>query len=61
MSVRCKPYYYRGCVYRDMRCMDLAVKDFLQALKVIPKRERVSLFGGHLRESGGMLCGTKSL
>ena len=30
-------YYYRGCVYRDMRCMDLAVKDFLQALKVIPK------------------------
>ena len=21
-------YYYRGCVYRDMRCMDLAVKDF---------------------------------
>lgn len=30
-------YYYRGCVYRDMRCMDLAVKDYLQALKVVPK------------------------
>ncbi|MCE9074713.1 tetratricopeptide repeat protein [Bacteroides thetaiotaomicron] len=38
-------YYYRGCVYRDMRCMDLAVKDFLQALKVIPKESEYLYLG----------------
>ena len=43
-------YYYRGCVYRDMRCMDLAVKDFLQALKVIPK-ESEHLYLGAIYEN----------
>ncbi|WP_175630824.1 tetratricopeptide repeat protein [Bacteroides acidifaciens] len=38
-------YYYRGCVYQDMRCMDLAVKDFLQALKVIPKESEYLYLG----------------
>lgn len=38
-------YYYRGCVYRDMRCMDLAVKDFLKALKVIPKESEYLYLG----------------
>ena len=38
-------YYYRGCVYRDMRCMDFAVKDFLQALKVIPKESEYLYLG----------------
>lgn len=42
-------YYYRGCVYRDMRCMDLAVKDFLQALKVMPK-ESEELYWGAIYE-----------
>lgn len=31
-------YFYRGCVYRDMRCMDLAVNDFLKVLKIIPEK-----------------------
>lgn len=43
-------YYYRGCVYRDMRCMDVAVKDFLQALKVIPK-ESEHLYLGAIYEN----------
>lgn len=43
-------YYYRGCVYRDMRCLDLAVKDFLQALKVIPK-ESEDLYLGAIYEN----------
>lgn len=43
-------YYYRGCVYRDMRCMDLAVKDFLQALKVMPK-ESEELYWGAIYEN----------
>lgn len=43
-------YYYRGCVYRDMRCMDLAVKDFLQALKVMPK-ESEELYLGAIYEN----------
>lgn len=38
-------YYYRGCVYRSMRCMDLAVKDFLHALKVIPKKSEYLYLG----------------
>lgn len=38
-------YYYRGCVYRSMRCMDLAVKDFLKALKVIPKKSEYLYLG----------------
>lgn len=38
-------YYYRGCVYRDMRCMDLAVKDYLQALKVVPKESEYLYLG----------------
>ena len=42
-------YYYRGCVYRDMRCMDLAVKDFLQALKVIPKESEYLYWGPFMR------------
>lgn len=43
-------YYYRGCVYRDMRCLDLAVKDFLHALKVIPK-ESEDLYLGAIYEN----------
>lgn len=43
-------YYYRGCVYRDRRCMDVAVKDFLQALKVIPK-ESEHLYLGAIYEN----------
>lgn len=38
-------YYYRGCVYKNMRCMDLAVKDFLHALKVIPKKSEYLYLG----------------
>lgn len=38
-------YYYRGCVYKNMRCMDLAVKDFLKALKVIPKKSEYLYLG----------------
>lgn len=38
-------YYYRGCVYRDMRRMDLAVQDFLYALKIIPQESRYLYLG----------------
>lgn len=38
-------YYYRGCVYRDMRCLDLAVQDFLYALKIIPKESEFLYLG----------------
>lgn len=46
-------YYYRGCVYRSMRCMDLAVKDFLKALKVIPKKSEYLYLGAIYEQLAG--------
>lgn len=47
---RMQAYYYRGCVYRDMRCMELAVNDFLFALKIMPK-ECEYLYRGAIHEN----------
>lgn len=38
-------YYYRGRIYKNMRCLDLAVKDFLKALKVIPEESEYIYLG----------------
>lgn len=46
-------YYYRGCVYRSMRCMDLAVKDFLHAIKVIPKESEFLYLGAIYEQLAG--------
>lgn len=46
-------YYYRGCVYRSMRCMDLAVKDFLHAIKVVPKESEFLYLGAIYEQLAG--------
>lgn len=43
-------YYYLGCIYRDMRRMDLAVTTFMKALKVIPEQSQ-NLYLGPIYEN----------